>query len=130
MEEAAEQASDLGGSHGQMTEEFIDQMFVLFGSEILKVVPGRVSTEVAASSPGAVGSALQGARKHFGKGDTAQSFTWLSCVRLPTFGEWQVRKACVLAGYRPCRFAVASQVHHRKGLSHSRLFCRSSVSKP
>src|SRR6266404_569411 len=49
VEEAAEQASDIGGSHAQMAEEFIDQMFVLFGSEILKVVPGRVSTEVAAS---------------------------------------------------------------------------------
>jgi transaldolase len=49
VEEAAEKASDLGGSHQQMAEEFIDQMFVLFGSEILKVVPGRVSTEVAAS---------------------------------------------------------------------------------
>jgi transaldolase len=48
VEEAAEQASDLGGSHEQMAEEFIDQLFVLFGSEILKVVPGRVSTEVAA----------------------------------------------------------------------------------
>src|SRR5215813_9906812 len=46
---AADEASDLGGSHEQMAEEFIDQLFVLFGSEILKVVPGRVSTEVAAS---------------------------------------------------------------------------------
>jgi transaldolase len=49
VEEAAEKASDLGGSQEQMAEEFIDQLFVLFGSEILKVVPGRVSTEVAAS---------------------------------------------------------------------------------
>jgi transaldolase len=32
-----------------MAAEFIDRLFVLFGSEILKVVPGRVSTEVAAS---------------------------------------------------------------------------------
>jgi transaldolase len=48
VEEAAQKASALGGSHQQMAEEFIDQMFVLFGSEILKVVPGRVSTEVAA----------------------------------------------------------------------------------
>src|SRR6204780_3319165 len=32
-----------------MAEEFIDHLFVLFGSEILKVIPGRVSTEVAAS---------------------------------------------------------------------------------
>jgi transaldolase len=37
VEEAAEQASDLGDSHEQMAEEFIDQLFVLFGSEILKV---------------------------------------------------------------------------------------------
>jgi transaldolase len=49
VEEAAEKASDLGGSQEEMAEEFIDQLFVLFGSEILKVVPGRVSTEVAAS---------------------------------------------------------------------------------
>src|SRR5512132_1112042 len=61
VEEAAEKASGLGGSHQQMAEEFIDQMFVLFGSEILKVVPGRVSTEVAASlsfdTPGTVAKA-------------------------------------------------------------------------
>jgi transaldolase len=61
VEEAAEQASDLGGSHEHMAEEFIDQLFVLFGSEILKVVPGRVSTEVAASlsfdTPGTVAKA-------------------------------------------------------------------------
>jgi transaldolase len=49
VEEAAEVASDRGGNQEQMAEEFIDQLFVLFGSEILKVVPGRVSTEVAAS---------------------------------------------------------------------------------
>jgi transaldolase len=61
VEEAAEQASDLGGNHEQMAEEFIDQLFVFFGSEILKVVPGRVSTEVAASlsfdTPGTVAKA-------------------------------------------------------------------------
>ena len=61
VEEAAEQASDIGGSHAQMAEEFIDQMFVLFGSEILQVVPGRVSTEVAASlsfdTPGTIAKA-------------------------------------------------------------------------
>ena len=61
VDEAAEKASDLGGSQEQMAEEFIDQLFVLFGSEILKVVPGRVSTEVAASlsfdTPGTVAKA-------------------------------------------------------------------------
>jgi len=49
VEEAVDQASELGGDRAAMAEEFIDRLFVLFGSEILKVVPGRVSTEVAAS---------------------------------------------------------------------------------
>src|SRR5450755_2018734 len=49
VDEAAELASERGGSHQEMAGEFIDHLFVLFGCEILKVVPGRVSTEVAAS---------------------------------------------------------------------------------
>jgi len=48
VEEAAELAQEHGGGHEEMAEEFIDHLFVLFGCEILKVVPGRVSTEVAA----------------------------------------------------------------------------------
>src|SRR5580658_5965788 len=49
VDEATELAQENGGSHEQMAEEFIDRLFVSFGSEILKVVPGRVSTELAAS---------------------------------------------------------------------------------
>jgi transaldolase len=49
VEEASELALERGGSHQEMAAEFIDRLFVLFGWEILKVVPGRVSTEVAAS---------------------------------------------------------------------------------
>ena len=49
VDEAADLASRRGGSHEEMAGEFIDRLFVLFGCEILKVVPGRVSTEVAAS---------------------------------------------------------------------------------
>ncbi len=49
VEEATYEAIERGGSHEQMAEEFIDQLFVSFGCEILRVVPGRVSTEVAAS---------------------------------------------------------------------------------
>jgi len=48
VDEAAELASEVGGGHAEMAEEFIDRLFVLFGCEILKVIPGRVSTEVAA----------------------------------------------------------------------------------
>ncbi|MGO9434275.1 MAG: transaldolase [Terracidiphilus sp.] len=49
VEEATELALERGGRHEEMAAEFIDRLFVLFGCEILKVVPGRVSTEVAAS---------------------------------------------------------------------------------
>jgi transaldolase len=49
VEEASHVAVAAGGDHAKMAEEFIDHLFVLFGCEILKVVPGRVSTEVAAS---------------------------------------------------------------------------------
>jgi transaldolase len=49
VDEATELAQERGGSREQMAGEFIDHLFVSFGSEILKVVPGRVSTEVAAS---------------------------------------------------------------------------------
>src|SRR5215472_4530729 len=49
VEQATELALECGGRHESMAEEFIDRLFVLFGCEILKVVPGRVSTEVAAS---------------------------------------------------------------------------------
>ena len=55
VEEAAELALERGGSHEEMAAEFIDRLFVLFGWEILKVVPGRVSTEVAASLSGLAG---------------------------------------------------------------------------
>jgi len=49
VDDAVGVVSARGGSHLQMAEEFIDLLFVLFGWEILKVIPGRVSTEVAAS---------------------------------------------------------------------------------
>jgi transaldolase len=48
VDAAADLAMKGGGTHEEMAEELIDRLFVLFGCEILKVVPGRVSTEVAA----------------------------------------------------------------------------------
>ena len=49
VDDAVGVGSEHGGSREQMAEEFIDRLFVLFGCEILNVIPGRVSTEVAAS---------------------------------------------------------------------------------
>ena len=63
VEEATEVASEVGGTQQRMAEEFIDRLFVLFGSEILKVVPGRVSTEVPASLSFDTAGTLAKARK-------------------------------------------------------------------
>jgi transaldolase len=63
LEEATEAASRQGGSHDRMAEEFIDHLFVLFGCEILKVVPGRVSTEVSANLSFDTAGTLAKARK-------------------------------------------------------------------
>jgi transaldolase len=48
VDEALAAAQSKGGGSTQMAEEFMDQLFVAFGNDILKVVPGRVSTEVDA----------------------------------------------------------------------------------
>src|SRR3954466_3114947 len=44
----AVEASKAGGDAAARAEAFMDSLFVSFGREILKVVPGRVSTEVDA----------------------------------------------------------------------------------
>jgi transaldolase len=63
VEEASEQALKRGSGHEEMAEEFIDRLFVLFGCEILKVIPGRVSTEVAASLSFDTAATIAKARK-------------------------------------------------------------------
>jgi transaldolase len=46
--EALEEAEKQGGDEKQQAEAFMDRLFVSFGREILKHIPGRVSTEVDA----------------------------------------------------------------------------------
>jgi transaldolase len=48
VEQALNEASEQGGDNAKQTGEFMDRLFVLFGREILKIIPGRVSTEVDA----------------------------------------------------------------------------------
>jgi transaldolase len=48
VEQALHEASERGGDQAAQAEEFMDQLSVLFGREILKIIPGRVSTEVDA----------------------------------------------------------------------------------
>ncbi len=49
VEGALRDASEAGGDAAAQAEEFMDGLSVAFGREILKYVPGRVSTEVDAS---------------------------------------------------------------------------------
>lgn len=48
IDEAVAYGKSKGDSPSQQLEEAMDKLFVLFGNEILKIVPGRVSTEVDA----------------------------------------------------------------------------------
>lgn len=48
VEQALQDAAEEGGDHAAQTEAFMDHLFVGFGREILKIIPGRVSTEVDA----------------------------------------------------------------------------------
>jgi transaldolase len=48
VEAALRDASRVSGAQSARAEAFMDALFVAFGREILKVVPGRVSTEVDA----------------------------------------------------------------------------------
>jgi transaldolase len=48
VEEALRHAARAGRDHAQQTSLFMDKLFVNFGCEILKIIPGRVSTEVDA----------------------------------------------------------------------------------
>ncbi len=49
VEAAMEHADQEGGDKKKQAEAFMDKLFVSFGREILKVIPGRVSTEVDAA---------------------------------------------------------------------------------
>ncbi len=48
VDEAAEKAHEKDGDERTTAEEFMDNLATSFGSEILKLIPGRVSTEVDA----------------------------------------------------------------------------------
>jgi transaldolase len=48
VQDALEYAAKQSGNEAAQTQAFMDKLFVSFGQEILKVIPGRVSTEVDA----------------------------------------------------------------------------------
>jgi transaldolase len=66
VEKALHDAAEAGGDQHAQTEEFMDGLFVAFGLEILKLIPGRVSTEVDASLSFDTEATLTKARKLIG----------------------------------------------------------------
>ena len=66
VEQALHEAEEQGGSKSEQTEAFMDGLFVSFGREILKLIPGRVSTEVDASLSFDTEATLAKARKLIG----------------------------------------------------------------
>ncbi len=66
VDEALDFALRSSGDQATRTQEFMDKLFVTFGCEILKIVPGRVSTEVDARLSFDVEGTLAKARKLMG----------------------------------------------------------------
>src|SRR6516225_1993082 len=63
VDDALHYAIHCPGDRAARTEAFMDQLLVNFGCEILKIIPGRVSTEVAASLSFDVEGTIAKARK-------------------------------------------------------------------
>ena len=63
MDDAILYGTNFNGSKDQKIEAALDRLLVEFGSEILKIIPGKVSTEVDASlsfdTEGSIKKALQ-----------------------------------------------------------------------
>jgi transaldolase len=71
VDDALHYAVECPGDRAARTEAFMDKLLVNFGCEILKIIPGRVSTEVDASLSFDVEGTLAKARKLIGMYDEA-----------------------------------------------------------
>jgi transaldolase len=71
VDDALHYAVECPGDRAARTEAFMDKLLVNFGCEILKIIPGRVSTEVDASLSFDVEGTLAKARKLIGMYDKA-----------------------------------------------------------
>jgi transaldolase len=71
VDDALHHAINFPGDRAARTEAFMDKLLVNFGSEILKIIPGRVSNEVDASLSFDVQGSLAKARKLIGMYDGA-----------------------------------------------------------
>ena len=71
VDAAVRDAQGLDGSLAARTEAFMDRLLINFGCEILKIVPGRVSTEVDAGLSFDIEGSLAKARKLIGMYEAA-----------------------------------------------------------
>ena len=71
VDDALHYAMHLSGDRAARTEAFMDRLLVNFGCEILKIIPGRVSTEVNAALSFDVEGTLAKARKLIGMYENA-----------------------------------------------------------
>jgi transaldolase len=71
VDDALEYAIHFPGDRAARTDAFLDRLLVNFGCEILKIIPGRVSTEVNAGLSFDVEATLAKARKLIGLYDEA-----------------------------------------------------------
>jgi transaldolase len=71
VDDALHYAMHFPGDRAARTEAFMDRLLVAFGCEILKIIPGRVSTEVDAGLSFDVEGTLAKARKLIGMYDNA-----------------------------------------------------------
>lgn len=62
IEEAIQSGKKASGSSTQILDSILDKIFVNFGLEILKIIPGRVSTEVDARISFDIGASVEKAR--------------------------------------------------------------------
>ena len=63
VDEALQYAMHFPGDRAARTEAFMDKLLVNFGCEILKIIPGRVSTEVDAGLSFDIEGSVAKARK-------------------------------------------------------------------
>jgi transaldolase len=66
VDEALSYAKKVGGGRAKVTSAFMDKLAVNFGTEILKIIPGRVSTEVDATLSFDTQASLEKARELVG----------------------------------------------------------------
>jgi transaldolase len=91
VEQALEDAARIGGDSRSQTEEFMDGLSVAFGREILKIVPGRVSTEVDSALSFDTEATIAKARKLVGM--YAKHGVDRSRILIKTASTWEGIKA-------------------------------------